>query len=107
MDTITLGLLQYDYTDKFNVVLYSSKSSYLQDALNYLVKVEVKFVKAIPEKAYGYYCVLEEEVFKVFNCYMDGESGITIQEYIYSLKYIDLECKGERDKNKLSEILVQ
>ena len=93
MDTISLGLLQYDYTDKFNVVLYSSKSSYLQDALNYLAAVKVKFVKAIPEKAYGYYCVLEEDVFKVFNCYMDGESEITIQEYIYSLKYIDLELK--------------
>ena len=93
MDTLTLGLLQYDYTDKFNIVLYSSKSTHIQDALNYLVKVEVKFVQAIPEKAYGYYCVLDKDVFKVYNCYMDGESGITLQEYIYSLQYIDLELK--------------
>ena len=93
MDTISLGLLQYDYTDKFNVVLYSSKSTYLQDALNYIAKVEVKFVQSIPEKAFGYYCVLEGDIFKVFNCYMDGESEITIQEYVYSLKYIDLELK--------------
>jgi len=91
MDTLTLGLLQYDYTDKFNVVLYSSKSTYLQDALNYLVKVQVKFVQSIPEKAFGYYCILEKEIFKVYNCYMDGESGITLQEYVYSLQYIDLE----------------
>lgn len=93
MDTISLGLLQYNYSDKFNVVLYSSKSTYLQDALNYLAAVKVNFVKAIPENAYGYFCVLEDEVFKVYNCYLDAESEITIQEYIYSLKYIDLELK--------------
>ena len=62
MDTLTLGLLQYDYTDKFNVVLYSSKSTHLQDALNYLIKVQVKFVQSIPEKAFGYYCVLEKAI---------------------------------------------
>jgi hypothetical protein len=105
MDTLTLGLLQYDYTDKFNVVLYSSKSTHLQDALNYLVKVQVKFVQAIPEKAFGYYCVLEKEVFKVYNCYIDGESGITLQEYVYSLQYIDVAYIGERDKNIVIEKL--
>lgn len=105
MDTLSLGLLMYDYTDKFNIVLYSSKSTHLQDALNYLVKVQVKFVQAIPEKAFGYYCVLEKDVFKVYNCYMDGESGITLQEYVYSLQYIDVECKEERDKNMVIENL--
>ena len=103
MDTNNLGLLQYDYTDKFNIVLYSSKSTSLQDALNYLVKVQVKFVLSIPEKAYGYYCILEKDIFKIYNCYMDGESGITLQEYIYSLQYIDVECKEERDKNIVIE----
>lgn len=107
MDTITLALLQYNYTDKFNVILYSTKSTYLQDALNYLASVKVIFVKSIPEKAFGYFCVLEEEVFKVYNCYMDAESEITIQEYIYSLKYIDMELKQIVNKQLVSEILVQ
>ena len=105
MDTLTLGLLMYDYTDKFNIVLYSSKSTHLQDALNYLVKVQVKFVQAIPEKAFGYYCVLEKDVFKVYNCYMDSESGITLQEYVYSLQYIDVECKEVRNTKTVIENL--
>ncbi len=90
MEDRTMALLQYDYTDKFNIALYSSKSTSLQDALNYLIKVQVKFVLSIPEKAYGYYCLLEKDIFKIYNCYMDGESGITLQEYIYSLQYIDI-----------------
>jgi len=96
MDTYNLGLLQYDYTDKFNIVLYSSKSTSLQDALNYLVKVQVTFVLSIPEKAYGYYCLLEKDIFKIYNCYMDGESGITLQEYIYSLQYIEVDRKADK-----------
>jgi hypothetical protein len=107
MDTINLGLLQYDYTDKFNIVLYSSKSTSLQDALNYLVKVKVKFVLSIPEKASGYYCLLEKDIFKIYNCYMDGESGITLQEYIYSLQYIDIAYKELMDKKEVAEILLQ
>ena len=105
MEDRTMALLQYDYTDKFTIVLYSSKSTSLQDALNYLVKVQVKFVLSIPEKAFGYYCLLEKDIFKIYNCYMDGESGITLQEYIYSLQYIDVECKEERDKNMVIENL--
>ncbi len=105
MEDRTMALLQYDYTDKFNIVLYSSKSTSLQDALNYLIKVQVQFVLSIPEKAFGYYCLLEKDIFKIYNCYMDGESGITLQEYIYSLQYIDIECKEERDKNMVIEKL--
>jgi hypothetical protein len=105
MDKYNLGLLQYDYTDKFTIVLYSSKSTSLQDALNYLAKVKVQFVLSIPEKAFGYYCLLEKDIFKIYNCYTDVESGITLQEYIYSLQYIDVECKEERDKNIVIEKL--
>lgn len=105
MEDRTMALLQYDYTDKFNIVLYSSKSTSLQDALNYLVKVQVQFVLSIPEKAFGYYCLLEKDIFKIYNCYMDGESGITLQEYIYSLQYIDVEREEERDKNMVIEKL--
>jgi hypothetical protein len=36
---------------------------------------------------------------------MDGESGITLQEYVYSLQYIDVECKEARDKNVVIENL--
>jgi hypothetical protein len=38
---------------------------------------------------------------------MDGESGITLQEYIYSLQYIDIAYKEFRDKKEVSEILLQ
>ena len=102
MEDRTMALLQYDYTDKFNIVLYSSPSTYLQDALNYLMKVKVQFVAYIPEKATGYYCLLEKDIFKVYNCYMDGESGITLQEYIYSLQYIDI----YRIERKETDILI-
>jgi hypothetical protein len=105
MEDRTLALLQYDYSDKFNIVLYSSKSTSLQDALNYLVKVQVKFVLSIPEKAFGYYCLLEKDIFKIYNCYMDGESGITLQEYIYSLQYIDI-YRIERKESKEMDILI-
>ena len=102
MEDRTMALLQYDYTDKFNIVIYSSKSTSLQDALNYLVKVQVKFVLAIPEKAFGYYCLLEKDIFKIYNCYMDGESSITLQEYVYSLQYIDI----YRIERKETDILI-
>ena len=90
----TLALLQYDYNDKNQIVLYSNPSTATQDALNYLLSVNVKYVSAIPDYVVGYFAIKTEfDIYKIYNCYLDQESNIQLQDLVYNLQYISISVK--------------
>jgi hypothetical protein len=83
-----LALLQYNYSDSHTIVRYSTAASQVQDALNYLLSVNVLVVNALPESPSGYFCIRDSDIYKVYNCYVDGVSGVVIQDLMYCLRYI-------------------
>ena len=62
-----------------------------QDALNYLLSVNVSFVSAIPDYVVGYFAIKNEaNIYKVYNCYIDQESNTQLQDLVYNLQYISI-----------------
>jgi hypothetical protein len=85
---VSMGLLQYNYTDKQFIIAYSSKEDALPTLINYLLRNRIALVSDIPQLT-GMYCVREEnDVFKVYLVYFDKESDIFINEYQYSLSWL-------------------
>ena len=109
--SVSMGLLQYNYTDKQFIIAYSSKEDSLPTLINYLLRNKIALVGDIPQSS-GLYCIREDnDIFKVYMVYFDKESEIFINEYQYSLAwllirpynlYTQIEAKKE-----VAEILLQ
>jgi len=86
--SVSMGLLQYNYTDKQFIIAYSNKEDALPTLINYLLRNGIALVSDIPQFT-GMYCVREDnDVFKVYLVYFDKESDIFINEYQYSLSWL-------------------
>ena len=86
--SVSMGLLQYNYTDKQFIIAYSSKEDSLPTLINYLLRNKIALVGDIPQSS-GLYCIREDnDIFKVYMVYFDKESEIFINEYQYSLTWL-------------------
>lgn len=93
-----VGLLQYNFSDKNEIVCYGNKKTCRPTILGYLTNVNIPVVSFIPD-AVGVFCIEEGDIYKVYQVYKDVESSIFIKEYQYSLKWIDVgvsEVKGDQ-----------
>jgi len=85
---VSMGLLQYNYTDKQFIIAYSSKEDSLPTLINYLLRNKIALVSDIPQST-GMYCIREDnDIYKVYMVYYDKESEIFINEYQYSLNWL-------------------
>ena len=85
---VSMGLLQYNYTDKQFIIAYSSKEDSLPTLINYLLRNKIALVGDIPQST-GMYCIREDnDIYKVYLVYYDKESEIFINEYQYSLSWL-------------------
>jgi len=86
----SLGLIQYNYTDKMFIIAYSNKEDSLPTLINYLLRNKIALVSNIPELT-GMFCVREDgDIFKVYVNYFDKESGIFISDFQYALNWISI-----------------
>jgi len=84
----SLGLMQYNYTDKMFIIAYSNKEDSLPTLINYLLRNKIALVSDLPE-ATGMFCIrAENDVFKVYVNYFDKESEIFISDFQYALTWI-------------------
>ena len=84
-----VGLLQYNFSDKNEIVCYGNKKTCRPTILAYLTSVNIPVVSFIPD-ALGVFCVEEDSIYKVYQVYKDVESSIFIKEYQYSLKWMSV-----------------
>lgn len=86
----SLGLIQYNYSDKMFIIAYSNKEDSLPTLINYLLRNKIALVSNIPELT-GMFCVREDgDIFKVYVNYFDKESGIFISDFQYALNWISI-----------------
>ena len=86
----SLGLIQYNYTDKMFIIAYSNKEDSLPTLINYLLRNQIALVSNIPELT-GMFCIREDgDIFKVYVNYFDKESGIFISDFQYALNWISI-----------------
>ena len=110
--SVSLGLLQYNYTDKQFIIAYSNKEDCLPTLINYLLRNKIALVGDLPQSS-GMYCVREEnEIYKVYLIYFDKESEIYVNEYQYSLSWLliqpyNLYTQIDGKQKEAAEILVQ